>query len=169
VSQVDIFPTICDVLGLAPPDGLQGTSLVPLVEGVKPTVRDEVFAEINFHVGYEPQRCVRTERWKYVRRYLDRRHGMQAHTDPSPSKAVMAGAGLFEQPYESHQLFDLLLDPYERVNLFGRPGHEDITADLVARLERWQAGTNDPLLLGPIAPPEGSVVHDADRWEPAWD
>jgi arylsulfatase A-like enzyme/Flp pilus assembly protein TadD len=39
VSHIDLFPTICDVLGLRPPAGLQGTSLRPLMAGSKPAAR----------------------------------------------------------------------------------------------------------------------------------
>ena len=40
---------------------------MPLLEGRQEKVRDEIFAEINFHTSYEPVRCVRTERYKYIR------------------------------------------------------------------------------------------------------
>ena len=33
VSHIDVFPTICDMLGLEKPDWLQGTSLLPLMQG----------------------------------------------------------------------------------------------------------------------------------------
>jgi len=33
VGHVDLFPTVCDVLGIDPPAGLQGLSLLPLVRG----------------------------------------------------------------------------------------------------------------------------------------
>ena len=33
VSQLDLYPTICDVVGLEHPSWLEGTSLLPLVRG----------------------------------------------------------------------------------------------------------------------------------------
>src|SRR5690606_32192045 len=68
VSHVDFFPTICEVAGIDLPDGLQGVSLLPLATGERETVRDAIFGEVNFHAASEPRRCVRTERWKYIRR-----------------------------------------------------------------------------------------------------
>ncbi len=69
VSQVDVFPTICELLGTEKPDYLEGISLKPLLDGGTDEVREDVFAEINFHTSYEPVRCVRTKRYKYIRYY----------------------------------------------------------------------------------------------------
>lgn len=35
VSHIDIFPTICDLAGVKKPEDLQGTSLIPLIQGKK--------------------------------------------------------------------------------------------------------------------------------------
>ena len=69
VSQIDLYPTLCDLLGIDAPEHLQGVSLMPLVRGEASSVRDEVFAEVTFHAAYEPMRCVRTERYAYIRRF----------------------------------------------------------------------------------------------------
>ena len=57
----DIFPTLCDVLGIQPPPGLDGESLRPLWEGRKDRVRDSVFLPFT-----QIQRAVRDERWKLI-------------------------------------------------------------------------------------------------------
>ncbi len=58
---LDVFPTLCDTLGLAAPADLAGESLRPLWEGKKPRVRDSVFLPY-----LEIQRAVRDERWKLI-------------------------------------------------------------------------------------------------------
>lgn len=58
---LDLFPTLCDVLSVAPPGGLAGHSLRPLWEGTKDKVRDSVFLPY-----LEFQRAVRDERWKLI-------------------------------------------------------------------------------------------------------
>ena len=88
VSQTDIFPTLCDLLEIHPPGWLQGRSLLPLARGEAPEIHDAVFSEINFHVAYEPQRAVRTRRWKYIRRFDGRTHPVLPNCDDSPSKSV---------------------------------------------------------------------------------
>lgn len=42
VSHVDVFPTLCELLGLARPPWLQGVSFLPLVRGETDQVRSEV-------------------------------------------------------------------------------------------------------------------------------
>jgi len=54
-SHIDIFPTICELTELPPPDALEGVSLVPLANGAQ-SVRDAVFAEVNWHGFPEPMR-----------------------------------------------------------------------------------------------------------------
>jgi arylsulfatase A-like enzyme len=57
----DLFPTICDVLGVAAPADLAGHSLRPLWEGKQQQVRDSVFLPF-----IDLQRSVRDERWKLI-------------------------------------------------------------------------------------------------------
>ncbi len=58
---LDLFPTLCDVLGIAAPADLAGESLRPLWEGKKTRVRDSVFLPF-----LDIQRAVRDERWKLI-------------------------------------------------------------------------------------------------------
>jgi arylsulfatase A-like enzyme len=57
----DLFPTLCDAIGVPPPPGLEGESLRPLWEGTKDRVRDSVFLPF-----LDIQRAVRDERWKLI-------------------------------------------------------------------------------------------------------
>ncbi len=98
VSQVDLFPTLCDLLEINPPAWLQGRSLLPLVRGEAPEIREAVFSEINFHVAYEPQRAVRTQRWKYIRRFDGRTRPVLPNCDDSPSKSLWIENGWRERP-----------------------------------------------------------------------
>lgn len=44
VYLFDLFPTLCDLTGVAVPKGLEGESLAPVVGGKKPAVRTHLFA-----------------------------------------------------------------------------------------------------------------------------
>jgi arylsulfatase A-like enzyme len=57
----DIFPTLCDVAGLAAPAGVFGESLRPIWEGRRGKIRDSIFLPY-----IQVQRAVRDERWKLI-------------------------------------------------------------------------------------------------------
>ena len=161
VSQVDVFPTICDLLGLAPPEWVRGRSLLPLARREADEVNDAVFAEITFHAAYEPQRAVRTRRYKYIRRY---ERPVIANIDDSPSKDYLLAHGLAERDAPSEQLYDLVFDPNEAHDIAG--SEPEIAAELRARLQAWMEETGDPLLSGPVAPAPGTEYNTAGQRSP---
>ncbi len=160
VSHIDLFPTICDVLEIGRPGWLQGHSLLPLVTGSAAEVRDAVYAEGTYHAAYEPQRAIRTQRWKLVRRFGDRRLPVLPNIDDSPSKELWLRHGYAEREIAPLQLYDLVFDPNEACNVVDRPEHAAVATDLGERLERWMRDTGDPLLDGPVAPPPGAEWND---------
>jgi N-sulfoglucosamine sulfohydrolase len=164
VSQLDLYPTICDVIGLEPPPWLEGTSLLPLVRGEVAEIHDEIFAEVTYHAAYEPQRAVRTGRYKYMRRYNEDHPGrVPANLDDSLTKEVLLAAGWadVDPPWEA--LFDLWLDPSEGLNRIDDPALAGVLADLRRRLQDWMVRTEDPLLDGPVPPAEGTVFNTVDQ------
>ncbi len=163
VSQIDIFPTICDLLQIDAPQWLQGTSLLPLVRGQKEQVHEEIFSEATYHAAYEPQRAVRTERWKYIRRFGERKMPVLPNTDDSLSKDVLIRYGWRERSIPSEQLYDLVFDPGEVCNLAGDPDAAPVLEALRERLHNWMVATDDPLLLGPVEPPAGAEINDPDQ------
>jgi len=167
VSHIDLFPTVCDLSGAQRPPWLQGESLLPLVNGEAEEVRDAIFAEKTYHVAYEPERCVRTHRWKYIRRF-DEEHPtpVLANIDDGPSKVVVLSNGWAERPVPAEQLYDLLHDPNEANDLAGEPALENVLEELRGRLESWMHETQDPLLDGPVPAPEGAEVNDRDQLSP---
>ena len=94
VSHIDLYPTICELAGIEPPDFLQGVSLLPLVRDGADAVRDAIHAEATWHAAYEPQRAVRTRRWKYIRRFGDRRVPVLRQHRRLPQQGRAAGSGL---------------------------------------------------------------------------
>lgn len=166
VSHVDVFPTLCDLLDMERPDWLQGLSFRPLIRGQAEEVRDEVFAEVNYHAACEPMRCVRTHRWKYIRRYYDRPGPVLPNCDSSPSKDLWLDQGWAERVQPREALFDLTFDPHETDNLAFAPEHRPVLRDMRERLDRWMADTDDPLLRGGVPAPEGARVTCQDEAEP---
>ena len=166
VSHIDVFPTLCDLLDIDSPDWLQGVSLMPLICGDVDAVRDEIFAEVNYHAAYEPQRCIRTPRWSYIRRFDGRTRPVLPNCDDGLSKSLWMEHGWADIPPDEEALYDLIFDPHEAHNLIGEPRVADVLADLRARLDTWMRETDDPLLRGPIPASEGAVVNDVDSISP---
>lgn len=163
VSHIDIYPTVCDHLGIEPPSFLQGVSLMALLRGERDQVREEIFAGSTWHAAYEPQRAIRTTRHKYIRRWGDRLTPVLPNTDDGPSKELLLRNGWAEHEIPREQLFDLLFDPNEARNLVGDPDHAHILADLRERLEDWMRETADPLLAGHVDPPPGVEINMPDQ------
>ena len=160
VSHLDIYPAVCEIAGVPAPPWLEGVSLVPLLDGTAAQVRDAVFAEVTYHAAYEPMRCIRTTRWKYIRCFDDFDLIVKPNIDDGHSKQVLLGHGLAEARHDpAEMLFDLVFDPAERDNLAGRAESAAVQADLAGRLERWMRETDDPLLRGTVPRPQGARVN----------
>ncbi len=166
VSHLDIYPTLCAVAGAKQPPWLQGKSLLPLVHGDTDAIHDEIFVEMTYHAAYEPMRGVRTERWKYIRRFDGSARPVLPNCDDSATKDLLVESGWGEQEVPEEQLYDLVLDPNEAANLAASPAHVATLTDLRARLERWMKETDDPLLDGPVPVPPGAVINDATQVSP---
>jgi N-sulfoglucosamine sulfohydrolase len=166
VSHVDLFPTICELLEIESPRWLQGESMMPLIRGEAEQIHDEIFAEVTYHAAYEPQRALRTRRWKYIRRFDGRSRPVLPNCDDSPSKDVWLEHGWRERPVASEQLFDLIFDPYEAHNLADDPTTSEVLEEMRGRMERWMRDTDDPLLQGPVPAPLGARVNDPDGLSP---
>jgi arylsulfatase A-like enzyme len=173
VSQIDLFPTLCDFLEVPRPEWLQGVSLMPVIQSETEEVRQAVFAEVNYHAAYEPMRCVRTKRWSYIRRYETQPHPILPNADDSPSKRLWLEHGWRDRPPASEEFYDLIFDPNERDNLIANrslrehPGASAALEEMRSRLEGWMQSTQDPLLNGPIPLPEGARVDDQGAESPS--
>ena len=156
VSHIDVLPTICDLLDIAAPEGVQGRSMMPLIHGEVEAINDEIFAEVNYHAAYEPQRAIRTQRWKYIRRYGDRQKPVLPNCDEGPTKDMWMRHGWQDRYVASEQLYDLIFDPHETYNLVNDSTVTVVLEDMRYRLDRWMAETDDPLLHGPVPPDPGA-------------
>lgn len=107
--NVDLPPTLCDLLGVPVPPGWDGTSFADAVRGGEWAGRPHLVWE---HGLYSCQRAVRTDAWLYVRTYHP---------------------GLF--PFEETELVDIRADPHQTTNLAAE--YPDVVAELDGVLTEW--------------------------------
>lgn len=125
--NIDMMPTILDYAGVVQPDGYDGISLRPLVEGKPNAARHAAVFVENDLTNSEMQsvgnfgRMVRTERYKYV---------------------------CYSTGENPEQLFDLDADPGELNNLIGVSGYHQVLEEHRGILQEWSRRTNDPFDYG---------------------
>jgi arylsulfatase A-like enzyme len=159
VSNLDVIPTLAEIAGFDPQPGLRGRSLVPLMNGEKEELHDEIFGHVNYHAAYEPMRSVRTETHKLIRMIDSDSRPVPGNCDNSPSKDFyFKEADTGAEPYANVMLFDLRKDPMERHNRAEDPAYAEIRKDLETRLQRHMEETDDPALTGAVPAPEGVEV-----------
>jgi N-sulfoglucosamine sulfohydrolase len=166
ISHLDLFPTICELLEIERPAWLEGSSILPVLRGEKQEIHEEIFAEVNYHASYEPTRAVRTQRFKYIRRYGTRTAPVLPNCDDGPSKDLWLKHDWRARTTQREELYDLIFDPAEQNNLSGDPAASAALREMQGRMDGWMKRTNDPLLMGPIAAPPGAKVNPADGISP---
>jgi len=145
-SNIDVLPTLLESCGLPVPAGVQGQPLFG-------PGRDEVFAEKTFHSYYDPMRCIRTDRYKYIRNF-ETAFAVEVPADIQAGPIFRSDPSRYSRDRSSiTELYDLETDPLEMTNLAGRPEVAKIERELSGRLWSWMRETSDPLLNGPVGSP----------------
>ena len=151
ISNVDLVPTILEMLNLPQPGHLHGRSFERLLSGDAYEPREHIFAEKTFHTAYEPQRAIRTERYKLIWNVEVGIMNVPGDIMRSPIFPQMINSVVQELP--PFELYDLLLDPLEYRNLIAEPEYADLARDLKAKLLQWMRETGDPILQSPVSSP----------------
>jgi arylsulfatase A-like enzyme len=116
IESLDMFPTLAELCGLAPPPVIEGKSFVPLLRDPSGPGKDAAYTIIRGlpnSTGYTPMdgRGVRTDRWRYV-----------------------------EWSNGDVALFDHSKDPLEYYNIAAKPENEATCAQMKEVLHRIQKG-----------------------------
>lgn len=118
VELLDLYPTIADLAGVAPPKTLEGVSLVPLIDGTRGQVKDAAltqhprpsyYGDDMKAMGYS----IRTNRYRYTQWH-------DANTG-----ALVAS-----------ELYDHRADPNESANVYDDPAHASALSGLIEQLNR---------------------------------
>ncbi len=153
LSHVDLLPTVLEACDIAVPAAVQGESYLPLLRGEADAERRPwIWAEKTYHDCYDPQRCIRTERYKYIR-YFEKSTLHRVTGDAIGRGAYQACGGDAFKRSARDELFDLQADPDEQVNLAEQDDMQELRRELAGIMLRTMEQTADPLLQGPIPSP----------------
>jgi len=138
-SQIDIVPTLLDLMGHPVPNQLQGTSRADVFEGDATLDGNDVFIQ---HNGYGDRDLTSEE----SRPTLSPEKAKEMnYMNNLPWRSVVTADRwkLNLCPGDQCELFDLNTDPYEMTNLFNDPSQRDRIRQMSARIKVWQDLSGD--------------------------
>jgi N-sulfoglucosamine sulfohydrolase len=152
LSNVDLFPTILDLIGIPIPVQIQGQSFRNLLLNEEYNEREYIFAELTYHdIGYNPIRAIRTKEWKYIKNFTPLDFLFEIPDDVVESlsaKAWLNEHPEYYSPRSREELYNLINDPLEKKNLAEDSQYQSIKRELENKLMNWLKLTNDPILNG---------------------
>ncbi len=155
ISNVDITPTILDLLGLGVPEELQGRSFRSLLDGGGYQPREAFFCEQSYHGQYDPKRGIRTERYKLFLHFASGHSWQDCSQSWNPRSDPVISRRTARPDFE---LYDLEKDPWELDNRRDDPALAEVRADLLARLRAHMEKIGDPILQGPVDCPTRKIA-----------
>jgi arylsulfatase A-like enzyme len=144
VSQVDLVPTLLDLMGADVADHLDGTSLAPLMDGDTPEPED-VIIEWNGTDGLGAKAREDAPEWQNE---LGTPEEVAAELSTQVRGILTPDGHKFNcRVNGDHELYDLNADPGETRNLASDASQTDRMRDMLGRIRRWQDDTGDEVEL----------------------
>jgi uncharacterized sulfatase len=158
VSTEDFTTTTLALAGVAPKSYMHGRVLIG--EDKQPAPKMLFFHRDRMDEAYELMRAARDNRFKYIRNYEPERTYAQHidYMDMMPTLVDMRrmnAAGdlnevqsrFFSSTKPIEELYDIVADPHETVNLANRDEHRETLQNMRLALESWQIEIGDMGLI----------------------
>jgi N-sulfoglucosamine sulfohydrolase len=154
VSSIDWVPTLLHMIGAEVPAELPGR---PLFDAGARAPEQIYAARDRCDMTIDRIRCIRTDRYKYIRNFMPdqpytqyNEYIQRSYPTLSVMKELHAAGKLSEaqqlfmaERKPDEELYDLRSDPHEVRNLAGSSEQASTKADLRAKLDRWIEESND--------------------------
>jgi arylsulfatase A-like enzyme len=155
IEHIDLAATSLALAGESVPEWMQGddifaTDYIPKEAAF--AARDRCGETVDM------TRSVRTKKFKYIRNFFPDRPHLQP-TNYKDTKTILIRLRelhaegklnalqeelLFSPNRAPDELYDIVADPYETVNLADKPEYQDVLKSMQQRLKCWMEETNDP-------------------------
>lgn len=122
VQNIDYAPTFMEIAGLEIPEDIQGESILPLLKGESP----EDWREAIYYHYYE----------------YPAEHAVKRHYGVRDGRYKLMH---FYNDIDAWELYDLQEDPHEMNNIYGKPGTEEVTKEMMRKLKEQQEKYDDPI------------------------
>ncbi len=142
-EEVDLMPTLLDLMGVKVPVGVQGVSFLPCLTGEAGSHKDEVFAEICPPWLYNPF----PDYEAFAEDWLANHDGLVPFNVPGDYTKMVRDRSYKYVWYGNgeEEFYDLRQDPDELHNLAADPDCAAIKTEYKLRLLEWHALSEDPL------------------------
>jgi arylsulfatase A-like enzyme len=120
---LDVYPTLCELVGLPIPTHAEGKSLVPLMRGEDVTLHEAALTQMSHSRGENATMgwSIRTPHYRYIE---------WRSADFSANKAI------FGNRAQAAELYNYETDPLERENLAGKTEHAAVLKEQQAIFDR---------------------------------
>ncbi len=157
--NIDILPTILDLLGVPVPEGVDGYSWMPLIQGRQYKEREFVITHVNSVISGAnfPMRAIQDSRYSLVFTSWSDGHtklkveSMSGLTYPAMVHAAKSDARIAARVKQyvvgtTWGFYDLVADPGQRTNLFDAPEYRERIKKMQQQLLAYMTETSDPQL-----------------------
>jgi arylsulfatase A-like enzyme len=158
ISNMDLLPSLLDLIGAEIPSNIEGKSFLPILKGEEEKIRSEIFIEKSHHDIYDPMRGIRTDKYKFIKNFEKSDVLFKIPLDMTEDARcgnviINRYPELYAKKRMDEELYDLEADPNEMNNVIDDPDYKAIASELREKLNAWMEQTNDPILKGRIKHP----------------
>lgn len=155
ISSIDIAPTFVKLAGLEPLQAYEGLDFTSMLDNEENQLRDEIYAEDHWHDYEDYGRAIRTSQYKYIKNFYtdlpntppaDAFRGLTYQSmlqEKENGNLTNPQSRCFEIPRPAEELYDIVNDPYELINLAHNSIYSDALKDMRRRMETMRTLTKD--------------------------